>query len=397
MRWFALMGGIGVLVSSLAGSARADGWRSGGSYSPYTPSYVAPPGCATPGTPPLATVPAAPGTGTGAAPGTGTGAAPGTGTGAAQAPAPGATDPSGSALGEAGSSAQASSAPTMIGDLLGAGGGVTSFVRSSSGSSRTIVSSNRGILASAGSFKISENESPRPQDRVFFTYNYFNTATTFGGPTFDLHRETFGFESTMLDGNASFGARLPILLKDGSGGGGIDGVGDLSVILKYAAINDHSTGNVLSGGLVVTAPTGRDLYLADGTNLHSWLIQPWLGGICNADNFYFLGFSSLVVPTETKDSTLLSTDIGIGYRAFQCNEGTITSIIPTIEGHLTDPLNHTGINNGGLTGFPDVFTLTAGVHIGLCNQADLTIAGAIPLSGPRPDDFEIIVQFNFRF
>jgi hypothetical protein len=48
MRWFAFVGGVGVLLGSLAGSANADGWRSG-SYSPYTPSYSAPPGCATPG------------------------------------------------------------------------------------------------------------------------------------------------------------------------------------------------------------------------------------------------------------------------------------------------------------------------------------------------------------
>src|SRR5262249_42311373 len=49
-----------------------------------------------------------------------------------------------------------------------------------------------------GPYKIAENESPRPQDRVFLSYNYFNdTSTAFSGlPHSDLHRETFGFEKT---------------------------------------------------------------------------------------------------------------------------------------------------------------------------------------------------------
>ncbi len=390
MRWFALFGGIGVLVVSMAGPAHADGWRSPGSYTPYTPSYTVPPGCATPSMPSTSTPSTIPGTPPSTTPSTPPGTSPATPTPASS------FDTASSAMGEAGSDAVGSAAPTMIGDLLGGGEGITRITRSSSGQSHS-VNISRGVLVSAGSFKISDNESPRPQDRVFFNYNYFNNASTFGGSSFDLHRETFGFESTVLDGNASFGARLPVLLKDGSGGGGIDGIGDLSLILKYAAYNDKITGNVLSGGLVVTIPTGRDLYLADGTNIHAWLIQPWVGGIWNQNDFYLLGFSSMIIPTETKDAALLSNDFGVGYRAYQCNSGTLTSITPTIEGHLTNALNHNGVDSG-LTGFPDaVFTVTAGVHFGLWNQATLTVAGAVPVSGPRPDDFEIIVQFNLKF
>src|SRR5205823_2792588 len=70
-------------------------------------------------------------------------------------------------------------------------------------------------IMSRGAFKIAENESAAPQDRVFVTYNFYdNLNGSLRGPDqprVDLHRETFGFEKSFLDGNASFGMRLPYL------------------------------------------------------------------------------------------------------------------------------------------------------------------------------------------
>src|SRR5207247_1099521 len=96
-------------------------------------------------------------------------------------------------------------------------------------------------VASQGAFKICENESPRPTDRVFFTYNFYSDAT--GAPSglgvprtdtvtnpngtvtstpvpavtikLDAHREIFGFEKTFLDGNASIGMRAPLVQQVG--------------------------------------------------------------------------------------------------------------------------------------------------------------------------------------
>jgi hypothetical protein len=303
----------------------------------------------------------------------------------------------GAGLGEAGASATASAAPNMIGDLLGSGIGVTT--RSSATGAAASSSTRRSVLLSSGSFKIAENESPRPQCRVFINYDYFNNANTNGGPTFDLHREVIGFEQTCLQGNASIGMRLPLQFKDGSGVGGVDGVGDLSIIFKYAFVNNYHTGNVLSGGLVLTVPTGRDEPLADGSDAHSTLIQPWVGGIFNAGDWYAIGFSSVVIPTVTKDATFISNDIGIGFRMWRsCEDRMVTALTPTIEGHFVNALNHGNLNNGDLVGFQEgVFTVTAGVHIGLCHAATLTLAGAVPISGPRPDSFELIAQFNLNF
>src|SRR5262249_53272856 len=152
---------------------------------------------------------------------------------------------------------------------------------------------------------------------------------TFGGRDFDVHREVFGFEKTFLNGDASFGMRVPILQRSSqngansslgfaSGGGNtVDGFGDLSLIFKYAFVNDPDTGNVCSAGLLVAVPTGKDVRLTNGEQLDTVFIQPWVGFIANAGRAYVQGFSSAVLPTDSRDVTFLSNDLGVGYRVYQ--------------------------------------------------------------------------------
>src|SRR5262249_20066000 len=139
-------------------------------------------------------------------------------------------------------------------------------------------------------------------------------------PPLNLHREVIGFEKTFFDGNASFGMRLPFLqLQDGSGD--LSRVGDLSFILKWALLNDRATGNVFSLGMVVTAPTGDPFFAVNGNTIHPTILQPYLGYIFNFGNFYVHGFSSVVVPTDSQDVTLLLNDIGVGYWIYRDPQG----------------------------------------------------------------------------
>src|SRR5262249_47653896 len=152
--------------------------------------------------------------------------------------------------------------PHMIGDPLARGYAIR-VQRPATGNARP--RTTRQPIVSGGAFRIAENESPRPVDRVFATYNYFGNANTFGGRDFDLHREVFGFEKTFLGGDASFGLRAPVQQRTGGDGANtIDGFADLSFLFKYAFLNDAETGDVLSAGLVLTIPTGRDVFLIDG-------------------------------------------------------------------------------------------------------------------------------------
>src|SRR5205823_2290437 len=151
-------------------------------------------------------------------------------------------------------------------------------------------------------FKIDENESPRPVDRVFLNYNYYNGigSGVAGFPTYDVHRETLGFEKTFLGGDASIGLRVNAIQSAGDGSFSRSDFGDMTIVTKFALVNEPN-GNVLSGGLAVTAPTGPDLILLDGSRLHSTLLQPWTGFIYVWDRLYAHGFSSIIIPTESRD------------------------------------------------------------------------------------------------
>ena len=282
-------------------------------------------------------------------------------------------------------------------------------------------------ISSLGAFNIAENESPRPQDRVFFTYNNFNnlqgpgtgsntpivntqttsnfsgpvvTTTTIPGianPTVNLNREIFGFEKTFLDGRASVEMRLPLLQQQSAIDlGGFSDVGDLTIIGKYALLMDNVTGNVVSAGLVVTCPTGTAIPLLDGGELHSTLYQPFFGYIWNFDRFYVQGFHSVVVPTDPRDVTLLFNDVGADFLLYRgASDGFLTSIVPTFEVHVTTPLNHRSSDDPLFA--PDLVAITSGVHVGLGRNSTLTLGVVTPVTGPRIFNVEGLAQFNLRF
>jgi hypothetical protein len=285
------------------------------------------------------------------------------------------------------------------------------------------------VVARAGSgFEISENSSPLPVDRVYFTYNYFNdlggaggftpgasATTTMTTPTVrltntislpntsvsaaqtDLHREVFGIEKTFLDGDASVEFRLP-MFERGSGDSdfGADGLGDATFVLKYALINDRTTGNVLSAGLGVTAPTSHGIDTFDG-RIHDWLLQPFFGYLVNFGPLYVHGFTAMVVPTDSQDVTVFFEDLGIGYRLFEAPDaGTLlTSITPTLEVHAAIPLNHR--SGDDLIEVSDIVSFTGGVHFGIGPRSILTLGVNAPVTGPTPYHVEAMVQYNLRF
>jgi hypothetical protein len=336
----------------------------------------------------------------------------------------------------AGGESFASATPNMIGDLL-AGASIRRTVRFPNGAT---VNAVLPVQARSG-FKIGENESPRPQDRVFFTYNYFNNVNKalnpIDFPRVDAHREMIGFEKTFDNKNASIGMRLPYLMIDSNGGVKDRDFGDLSVILKYAFINDPC-GNVVSCGLVATFPTGgssADAFNAFGDVVHTTILQPWAGFIYACDDFFVQGFSSAAIPVDDRDVAFWFNDLGVGwfcYRAADphnrpgnafndcvpggsapdptlnafvptccgdccCGTHFLTALIPTVEVHATTPLNHRGFSvTDPVEGFDQV-VITAGVHMVFLNRATLLLGAATPITGPKPFDVEAAAYFNLRF
>jgi hypothetical protein len=165
---------------------------------------------------------------------------------------------------------------------------------------------------------IIDNDNPRPQDRLYAGYNFYdgigrgqNPGT--GGS--DLQRQMAGFETTFFNGDASFGMRLSFVQQYGPPGFvGTQDVGDLTLIGKYAISNDRATGNLWSAGFALTTPTGSgDLTLWAGSKApHSVLFQPWTGFVRAFSRFYVQGISNFIFPSDDRDPTLWNNSLAAG-------------------------------------------------------------------------------------
>src|SRR5688572_955846 len=253
-------------------------------------------------------------------------------------------------------------------------------------------------------FKIAENESPRPMDRIFYTYNYFSDVET-GRRRFlsldderdiDIHRHVIGFEKTLFSDRFSLGVRLPFATINESfqdDSQSETDFGDLNFTMKYAFYNDLKTGNLISGGLTVSAPTSTREREDQNQNQDrrdrgdQIYVQPYVGGIFNSGRFYFQGFSSALIPTDDCGKSTLYNDLGVGYFMYQSPTGCIRSVVPTLELHINTPLERgdTRVN------------ATPGVHFQLLDRTWFTAGVAIPVTGPQRFDVEAITQLNFRF
>ena len=292
------------------------------------------------------------------------------------------------------------------------------------------------LVPSVRGFKIAENQSPQPQDRFFYSFNFFANANAAVNQRFDtpitnlrVYRHIFGVEKTIRDGRGSFGLRLPVntLTVDNRLAGRFrqfagtsTAPGDLSLFAKYVLEEDRARGNLLSVGLVITPPTGPDVFAespafrgvlprTDSTApvesrafrpLHSTSLQPFLGYIWNYRAFYLHGFSALDVPVDNRDVTTLSNDVGLGYYLYRNPDpsGLLTAVAPTFEVHVTTPLNHRDVFNANDPGgTANVVNLTYGVNFGFSRNALLTFGFVTPVTGPKPFDYEALLLFNLRF
>ncbi len=331
--------------------------------------------------------------------------------------------------------------PNMLGDFIGAN---TCNFRSS-GQSDSISQQRFSSCIFEPSFtrifKIADNENPRPQDRVYISYNYFDPINRdlnlrLLGPTFsitDLHRYTVGFEKTLLDGQASIGMRLPMTTVETERfnqgflpffpptnfGDEESEVGDLAVILKLALWQDPPSDSLVSAGLLFTLPTGPDSFDPTGNPVgggfgergeryHSNSFQPFIGYVLGMGNWFIHGFSSVDIPTHTQDATLMFNDIGLGYWLYRGNGRLLSAIVPTFEVHVTTPLSHkdplqnirdfeAGLDNLDPSSMPDLVTLTYGGTLVLGDQVTLAFGLTHPVTGPQPFDLEFQLHLNVFF
>jgi hypothetical protein len=278
------------------------------------------------------------------------------------------------------------------------------------------------VIPSIRDIKISEDQSPRPQDRVYFTFNYFqgvndpvNTRLQAPIGYTQVFRYIAGYEKTFLEGQGSIGIRAPLdtvtannasSRASGNFAGTSTAVGDLSIYGKYVFLENRETGSLLSGGLAITAPTGPGRFAgfdAFAPSPHGTSFQPFVGYIYNAGKMYFHGFTIVDVTTTGHDPVLLYNDFGLGYYLLRPDPNALATpllsmIAPTFEVHVTDPLNHRNpYSLRDPAGMTDIVNLTYGVNIGIFERTLITFGVVEPVTSPKPFDFEVMAFVNYFF
>jgi len=337
----------------------------------------------------------------------------------------------------------ATAVPNMIGDSydgsIGGFGGMK-FTSSSLGISEASV----GLAGGSRRFKIAEDESPIPTDRVIFDYNHFqNPLVDINGTTRNLDRFTFGLEKTFGDGLWSLEFRVPFATDYNSTQSTVGGplsateFGDMALVARRALISREHF--VLAAGLGMVFPTGPDWKITDatGTVVNVWNeavhLDPFVGAAwCPGDRLFFLFFAQLDFDTHGDtvlarsmggtldkvdvfhEQNLVMLDFNMGYWLYRnpcaCR---LTGIAPIVEVHYTStlqdmdsvtvaypyPYPFTIGPPTGTTGRRDILDLTAGIHFQIGSCSTFRVAAVVPLTTGenREFDCEVLAQFNRWF
>jgi hypothetical protein len=271
------------------------------------------------------------------------------------------------------------------------------------------------IYPSVRNFKISENQSPRPQDRVFFDFNYYNNVNDTINAR-DLSPITqmkayvynFGIEKTFNNGMGSVGIRVPLDNLTANSYGNIvntptsTAMGNLTVFGKYILAQNVRTGSLISACWAISPQTapGRFAGAPYLFPLNSTYFQTCIAYIYNYNKWYFQGFSGFSFSANSNDVSLVYNDLAVGYFLMRNQDSSawLTALAPTFELHVNNPLNHRDpFNRFDLAGSPDSVDLTFGLNFGIKNTAVLTAAFVTPVSSPKPFDSEAILMLNIFY
>ncbi len=366
--------------------------------------------------------------------GAGYGAGPGYGAGAggegAGAGAPGGMEAAAAAAGDLASnaglsgyggpggatSAEANFPPNMIGDLAPTARFVPMQGPPTVGPPGLPGVRGASLFApSIRTLKISENQSPRPQDRIYYNFNFFDDVAQAQNQydrspirNMRIYRHLLGFEKTFDQGRGSFGMRMPIdtLTADSIVQGfqtpTHTGTGNLNLFAKYILKQNVRTGSLASVGLAISPPTAQSRFAGApyvfGMNNTSF--QPFLGYILNFDRFYIQGFSSFLFTSSQRDVTLIYNDVGIGYYLYRSQDpdAFLSAFVPNFEVHVNDPLTHRDWKNRfDPAAMADIVDLTYGLNFRFGRSAMLTTALVTPVTGPRPFSGELAVFLNIFY
>ena len=314
---------------------------------------------------------------------------------------------------------------------------------------QALVLPRTGVVISR--FKVAEQSSPIPRDRLLLNYGWFRDAPGPGGPS-DIQRVVPGFEKTFNEGFSSVEMRMPFAYTFSSnqplnGAGQVIGsndyeLGNLNLSLKQLLVGTERFG--WSAGVALELPTADDLVfsnllykvtrVSESVNLSPYTGFLWAPN----DQIFFQSIGQISFDTNgellyvedrftggraagvLQDPTTLYVDSQAGvwlYRNLRTKRASeLSGVAGIVELHFNQTLQGTdaldlsgGVGGqGSISGAPLVFG-TAGSDLGVANltsglttefgeQSRLTCAYVVPLTRTdRQFDSELQVQFAYYF
>ncbi len=269
-----------------------------------------------------------------------------------------------------------------------------------------------------GRVRMQDNNSPLPQDRVFFDYNFFYNVPM-GSPNTNVNRFVPGAEKTFLDGMASAEIRVPMGLTLDSQvvtdlPANVDAYefGNLTVGTKFLLTSNDEL--AVAAGLGVSIPTADDIEigLSDGTALvsidnDSVHVLPYFaflylprGQNCFVQSFLTLDIDTNGTPVSANvngtglesigvwnDQNLITWSVSGGtflYENYSRN-ASLKRVAWSGEIHWTETLNDADSAVGGsfIVGDPtaelSLVNATVGLHATV-EQTTFTVGYTVPLS-----------------
>ena len=303
-------------------------------------------------------------------------------------------------------------------------------------------------------FKIGSNQSPLPQHRVFFNYQYFDDAlrvsrfNDFDTPTpdiesqdIDVNRYTVGGEALIWRNIASIQLQVPIISTLDSTIVGFDDdtigdplpagkdtqLGNIALALKVLLYRDCCV--AYSAGLGIDLPTADDIFFENDSDESIFVenetvtLSPFVGMLYTPNSRFFAqGFAQASLPTngntvtrrdlpgpdmvgELDEQSQLYLDLAVGYWLYKnCCCNSVRGLAPIAELHYTtnledgDPLVFEDDESIIVPNDADFLNLTLGAIVALGNT-QVRPAAVIPLSDDddKPFDYEFTVQINQFF
>ncbi len=298
-----------------------------------------------------------------------------------------------------------------------------------------------GTGSGVGRIKMSEDNSPMPRDRIFFTQDSFGNVP-YGTNGITVNRFQFGIEKTFLDGRYSAEFRLPFAGTIAStytqGFETTDTqLGNVRFALKKLWLRNEKLN--LSSGIAVSLPTAPDQVVnlapgLDGTQNGQFYrfrnqqvqIEPFVGAIFTPNSRLFaqawtsmnfdvtggdFSYNNAILGTGSVryyDLPILTVDGQVGYWLIQRSCGTVRGLAPFVELHWNNVIAQNELidQTRGRIGQPNGFNyslsgvgsqelnLSAGIMLQLGDNLNLAIGGSAPLFNAPNRTFD--GQFGLR-